>query len=100
VIRELALQPDQLAPRPIAGELAPLLVEAWLVPHRRFQRSSWQRFADGEHPCQQDLEAFLTVLGAEDLSGEERWQQLWDEHPSAFLTTPDREVAGDAPELL
>jgi hypothetical protein len=83
-IRQLGLVPAQLAPEPLPEYLGAALLEAWLVPHRRYQQSCYADFREGRHPRQEQILAFLRER-AGGLPSPEEWRGLWDEHPALFM---------------
>lgn len=83
-LRALRLEPHQLALRPLTGEPVSTLLEAWLVPFRRWQRRQWERFEAGDHPRQEELAAEFIARGLPAFLAPADWQALWDEQPQLF----------------
>lgn len=88
-IQQLRFGPAQLAPEPLPEYTGAALLEAWLVPQRRYQQSCYSDFREGRHPRQQQILAFLRER-AGGLPSPEEWRGLWDEHPALFMP-PARE---------
>lgn len=88
-IQQLRLGPAQFAPEPLPEYTGTALLEAWLVPHRRYQQSCYADFREGRHPRQEQILAFLRER-AGGLPSPEEWRGLWDEHPALFMP-PARE---------
>lgn len=83
-LRALRLEPHQLALRPLTGDPVSTLLEAWLVPLRRWQRRQWERFEAGEHPRQEEIAAEFAARGLPAYLAAADWQALWDEQPRLF----------------
>lgn len=79
-----ALRPHQYAPSPVRGPDA--LLEAWLVPVRRFQERCREQFLAGAVPHQIDLEMHLRDEGLQNIESDRAaWCAAWDESPWIFL---------------
>ncbi len=87
-VAQLQLDPDLLAPEPLPAYDGHALLEAWLVPHRRFQHRLWEDFQGGLHPQQ---EAVIRYLRNQNLGlpSPEEWRKLWDENPRIFAASID-----------
>lgn len=82
-LKKLRLKPALLAPEPLPEYSGTSLLEAWLVPHRRYQGRLREDFQEGRHPRQQEIIEFLRErkLG---LPSQEEWRDLWDRNPASF----------------
>lgn len=102
-IARLKLHPALLAPEPLSEYSGQALLEAWLVPHRRFQHRLWEDFQGGRHPRQETVIRFLRdqKLG---LPSQQEWRTLWDDHPAVFSgvdpRAPQQPVAMDGAQRL
>ena len=98
-IERLRLNPSLLAPEPLDGDLVPVLLEAWLIPHRRYQDLLLEEYLQGQHPLQVQLAKFLSgrVSGDPGDPGDaaqvsrQQWRRLWDEHPAEFLLSAEED---------
>lgn len=79
----LKLGPTQLAPEPLPDYSGRVLLEAWLVPHRRFQHRLWEDFRSGRHPRQEVVIQHLREL-KRGLPSPDEWRALWDDSPQVF----------------
>lgn len=82
-LARLKLGPTQLAPEPLPEYSGRALLEAWLVPHRRFQHRLWEDFRSGRHPRQELVLQHLREL-KRGLPSPDEWRTLWDENPQIF----------------
>lgn len=83
-IGRLRFQMTELAPQSLPGPLLPTLLEAWLVPQRRFQEQNRQRYAAGQHPHQAALDEFWRSR-CEGIPEAEVWKSSWDDSPAVFV---------------
>ena len=83
-IGRLRFQMTELAPIPLPAAIMPSLLEAWLVPQRRFQEHQRQRFVAAQHPHQAVISEFLRPR-CSGIPEAEVWKSSWDDSPAVFV---------------